>query len=253
MKLFIIFGTLFLIFLVSVVAYPNNPAEFTTATPERRIVNTSGKTADAWAGNITRITIDDIKITSRWQGYYGNISGAITLDDADNNTLIDWQLGSVEGEIYAANATVSSWSTIHCVNFTSNGTVCPWRNSQVNDQSPSCVNLSKLESFLGISEDDTDGVNETFNSTLGSLAVGIVSLSNCPMVNLYVNDSSRSNTWNETMLTLNDSSDTLVYAAIVNDDAWGFQNQTTWDFQMIVGDNGDDDTVTTYYFYVELS
>ena len=70
-------------------AEPNIPSQVIEGTPERRIVDSSAKTVAAQAGNVTQLTITHIMITKRWQGYYGNVTGTITLDDADNNTMYD--------------------------------------------------------------------------------------------------------------------------------------------------------------------
>ena len=48
---------------------------------------TSAISIEAEAGNITELTIDDRRTTQAWQGYYGNITGTITLDDANNYTM----------------------------------------------------------------------------------------------------------------------------------------------------------------------
>jgi hypothetical protein len=246
--LLIIISVVFLIFIVAIVyAVPNIPNQLTQGTPESRSIDTTEKTVSAYAGNITQLTISSTLVTKRWQGYYGNITGIITLDDANNFTLFDWSLGTIEGEVYAANATVSDWSTIRCINLSADypGYNCTGQNEE-------CLNITEIENAYGANANDVDGVDETFNETLGSITVGTITLNNCPMVNLYVNDSSQSTYyWNETMLTINNS-ETIIYAGIVNDDQWGFNN-VTWDFQMIVGDNGDDNIATTYNFYVELS
>ena len=55
----------------------------------------------AYAGNITELNIVGTTITQTWQGFVGNVSGTITLDDSENNTLINWSLGDPEGEVYA--------------------------------------------------------------------------------------------------------------------------------------------------------
>ena len=227
-------------------AAPNKPDQFSEGTAQSRTIDNSDKTVSAYAGNVTQISIYHTMITKRWQGYYGNVSGIITLDDANNFTMYDWGLGTVEGEIYAANASSVQWGTIRCINLSST-----YRGQNCTGQNEACLNVTEIESAYGMGASDVDGVDETFNNTLGSIMVGTSTISNCPMVSLYTNDSSKSTYfWNETMLTYNNT-ETIIYAGVVNDNSWGFNN-VTWDFQMIVGDNGLDNSATNYYFYVEL-
>ena len=227
---------------------PYGPTSVDTVSAQRRTNFGSGsQTVTAEAGNMTEITITTSTLSRRWQGYYGNITGAITLDNGDNWTLFSWdQLASPEGEIYASNGTISDWTQVLCMNLSKNlsGYNC-------KGQGEECLNITEIETFFGMDSLDPDGVDETFNSTISSIMVGAKTLTNCPMVSLYVNSSSESGVWNETLLTLNDSS-TIIFAGIVESGNGGFNNKSN-DFQMIVGDNGDSPEATTYNFYVELT
>ena len=81
-------------------------ASFTVERTERA-PNDTAQDDEALAGNVTEITITGFTITQTWQGYFGNITGSITLDDGSGNTLYDWAADasfSPIGEIYAANA-----------------------------------------------------------------------------------------------------------------------------------------------------
>src|SRR3989344_6931613 len=83
---------------------PQGPGQITKGANDRRSVGidntTHGTVVQAEAGNVTALNINSTRLTSRWQGYYGNITGRVTLDDASNNTLFDWELASPRGEIY---------------------------------------------------------------------------------------------------------------------------------------------------------
>ena len=232
---------------MTVFAAPNIPDQLSAGTAQSRAINGADKTATAYGSNVTQLTVVGLRVTRRWQGYYGNVSGIITLDDANNWTMYDWSLGATEGEIYAANASSVQWGTIRCINLSST-----YRGHNCTGADEACLNITEIESAYGISSGDTDGVDETFNNTLGSIRVGTTTITNCPMVNLYTNDTTKSTYfWNETMLTYNNT-ETIIFTGVVNDNSWGFNN-VTWDFQMIVGDNGLDDSATNYYFYVELT
>ncbi|MBW2975363.1 hypothetical protein KY366_06610 [Candidatus Woesearchaeota archaeon] len=229
---------------VTAMANPYGPTIYTNGTTERADFSSVGaKGVAAQAGNVTEITINTSIVTQRWQGYFGNISGTITLDDASGNTMYDWAAGSgfsPTGEIYAANQTVSDWDDVICVNFTGNGT-------PGNDG----INVTVLETMYGMSSDDSDGVDETFSST-DDIIIGTRTLSDCPATYIYQSDSQVSGTWNETLLTEN-STGAVIFAAEVEQDTIGFDGKP-WDFQMIVGDNDgySSGTTTTYWFYVEL-
>src|SRR3989344_4065751 len=102
-------------------------------------------TVQAEAGNITQLNITATVQTQTWQGYYGSVTGTITLDDADSNTLYDWVLVEPQGEIYASNGSTVTWANIKCVNYTAYG----------NDTEK--INLTILETMYGLDVDDMDG------------------------------------------------------------------------------------------------
>ena len=228
---------------ISVMGEPYGPDAISRDSDERRTEFGGGSAiqVDAQAGNVTQLTLNTTVLTKRWQGYYGNISGTITLDDATGYTLYDWSAGSdisVVGEIYAANDTILDWTDIICVNLTGDGTA-----------GSEGVNVTSLESNFGMLRTDSDGFDETFTKQQ-DIIVGTTTLTDCPATNMYVNNASQNNIWNESLLTEN-ATQTVIFASEVENDAEGFNNKT-WDFQMIVADDGSDTTATPYQFYVEL-
>ena len=244
-KFLIIFIAALALFGYVVFAVPLG-ATINQGIPDRRttaIDSTSGVVIQAQAGNVTSLNINSIRLSSRWQGYYGNITGAITLDDVQNNTLYNWQIASPQGEVYAVNhSTTPTWANVKCFNFTDN---------------TQNVTLTNLENSLGITDSlDSEGVNETFNLTLTkSFSAGSKTISpndKCPVVSLYQNDVYTGVKFNETILFQNQSADMIIYTALLEQDATGFSGSTL-DFEMIVGENGDLPAATNYYFYVELT
>lgn len=229
----------------AVLAVPEGPGTVQQGTPDRRTtgIDTSGGTVvQAQAGNVTALNINSTRLTSRWQGYYGNVTGTITLDDSSNNTLYNWRLASPQGEIYAVNhSTTPTWANVECFNFT--------------DTSQN-VTLANLESSLGLAVKDIDGVNETFNQTYnGSFSAGsktIVAGDECPIASLFVSDAWSGVRFNETILFENQTAERVIYVALLEQDQTGFSGSTL-DFEMIVGDNGDSVGATSYYFFVELT
>ncbi|MBD3203543.1 hypothetical protein GF327_04565 [Candidatus Woesearchaeota archaeon] len=185
---------------------------------------------NAQAGNVTALNIDHTKITAIWQGYYGNISGKITLDNADNKSFYDWTIDSARGEVYASRTTVSSWA----------GVTCPDETMIINE-----------ESSLGITSTWTDSINNTFSSGTSHpefiVADTTISSGSCYEVQAY-NSTGTGKFWN----VLINVSDSIVYTSIIDDNQNSFDNSTA-DFELIVPTNYTDGGISSYYFYVELN
>ncbi|MBW2968229.1 hypothetical protein KY362_07120 [Candidatus Woesearchaeota archaeon] len=238
--------TLSSIALVYAAGLPEGPTTLTIESTSRRAAVTS-PTLEAVAGNVTQLTINAQTVTQTWQGYYGNITGTITLDDASNHTLYDWTLASPEGEIYAATSTVN-WTSgnVYCYDF------------EVDDTGQSDVKeLVELEADLNLAADDVDGIDETFTEGLdyADFYVGEYFINEtCPTTEMYNGSEVSSANDFEEVLLYDNTSHMLVFTAIIEEtEPTGF-NDLPWDFEMIVaedGHNGDTGT-TTYYFYVEL-
>jgi hypothetical protein len=189
-----------------------------------------GNDTNAFAGNITELTVTGSSITQAWQGYFGNISGTIKLANSADNVMYNWSLASPEGEIYASNTSIVSWTDIQCYNET--------------------TNLSEFENMFGIGVGDVDGLNETFSlnnhpeffTNNKQFGPGV-----CKNAKLYNN--AAVGTFNEILLT---DGPNLVFASLLLNDITGFDN-VPHDFEMMVLENGHGNSDTeTYYFWVEL-
>ena len=197
---------------------------------------TGAQTVPAQAGNITEFNANANGITQTWQGYFGNVSGAILLADANNHTFYDWNSASPYGEIYAVrNSTVPAWASIQCAS-----------TAQINAEDLA-LNVTQAT--------DADSVNRTFlNSTsFTQFYVGnknINTTQNCFAVNLF--NSSGQSTTNFGEVLLHDGSN-LVYTGLLAPKTTGFDNKPH-DFEMLVGANGHNGAsgIATYYFYLEL-
>ncbi len=193
----------------------------------------------AQAGNITELLINATVVTKTWQGYYGNVTGRIVLDNSDNMSMYDWSITTPEGEIYTANETITDWSSIKCFDYFATGGE---------------LNLSLLETALGCAG-DADGVNETFTAKQHpSFYVGTkkISANSCWATRTYVNDGSSTNFYE--VLLIAPTENTVVYTTLINASQTNFAG-TNSDFQIIVGENGHGtaaNTKTPYYFYVEI-
>lgn len=249
------------IFLISLVAFnianavPQGPNQINITSSGRNAANTAPISLDAKAGNVTALVIDATKVTESWQGYYGNITGTIILDDADNYTLYEWSIPHPKGEVYASNGSGVEWTEIYCINVTQNGTN-PLRPGGV----ASNINGTQIELNFGINLTDADGLDETFNDTYTNTTgfkVGAITINNedgCSSTHPLTQET-HSDYWEEVLLSDNAS---IIFTAIIKNDGNDFRpgSAQTSDFQMLVledGHTGSEDTISTYYFYVELT
>ena len=225
-------GIVIFAILVSIMVATNIKGDPSGVTLDRgassRGTNPSATQTTAQAGNITQMNIDQSRITDTWQGFYGNVSGQIVLENGVGNNFYDWDYLSLTGEIYATRSTVSDWTTINCTNRTQ------WQNEELK---------------LGISTTQLDGINETYSQTsYPTFLVGARQMNGCKSTRPYKATSSASRFWN---VLLNSNSINTVYAAILAENKNAFDNSTA-DFEILVPVNRTIGTAT-YYFYAELS
>lgn len=189
----------------------------------------------AQGGNVTELRIDALTVTKTWQGYFGNITGNIRLDDANNNSFYVWgNTTNVAGEVYAARNSTIQWSTVNCTD---------------------AAERDLEETYLGVTAVDGDSVTNTFNSTTHpSFNVGLTPIDSdsCFSTNANVNNTAQADAFHQILLS--DNSSNILYTTIIEGDTHGFDGRVT-DFQLMVGENEHDgnDGPTTYYFFVELS
>jgi hypothetical protein len=203
---------------------PEGPDTITynTSRPTAKSVPTIG----AQAGNVTALDITHERITEAWQAYYGNITGTIVLDDANNVTFYDWSLPDPTGEIYAVNSSATvSWTKVYCMNLShlrpNNGS---GGGSGEAGRVVYNINMSQIELNFGINNslggtaDDSDGLNETFNDTFdGNFDVGAINIDitdGCSEAHPF-QDENHNTDWDEILLTDNSS---LIFTAIIRSD-----------------------------------
>ncbi len=247
-----------LVLTTFVLADPNG-ASTTPGTPERA-PNDSADSEEAYAGNVTYLEVSGYSITQSWQGYFGNVTGAIMLADSDDSVMYNWSLASPSGEIYASTNETILWTNIQCFNFTANGTY--------EDESGSGgttnlygMNLSILENSFNIDSNDADGVNETFKYDWGSgeqhneFFVGSKTFSagECLSAGIFSNAGKSEDNKFEEVLLYEPVTTSVVFTSLLEADETGFDT-ATHDFELLVledGHNGEG-TATSYYFFVEL-
>lgn len=241
----LVFAVIALIVIsILVSAQPTGPV-ITIVNSSRAPIRESASLV-AWAGNITQLNIQASSTTRTWAGFFGNISGHLTLDDSINRTLFNWSNANPTGEIFATTSTIINWSdqNIRCWNFT-----------QSLDEED--INISEIENTFNISTTDTDGIDETFTFTgqhkeffVGTAAINA---NTCPRVSLFNATAVSSVTNFQEVILYDDTNNQLIFTAMLENDKLGFTNEST-DFEMIVPEDGHlNSNPTTYYFYVELS
>ena len=217
----------------NVFAQPNGAA-ITSNTTETAPVQSAGAIATA-GGSFTTLILNATSQNPRWKAYVGNISGGLRLADANSQTIYDWDLTIITGEVYASRNDSITWGSIGCADR---------------------VLLASEDAFLNMTNTQVDAINNTFNDTVHqgffTGSTQIVS-SSCPAIATYINSSRQatgeSADFQEILL---DDGTNLVYATIIENNAQGYHNGTTFDFQMILAENELNINPTTYYFYAEL-
>ena len=186
-------------------------------------------------GTITTMVVDALQQNPRWKAYVGNITGSLTLDDSNENTIFSWALdpSAITGEVYASRNSSVSWVDIQCAAV---GTI------------------TAEESFLGMSGTTVDSLSNTFNETTHpALSVGTsnIAVDTCSSTSTFV-DSARQSQGSADfpLILLEDPSENLVYVSPISPETTGYDGASLFDFQMILAN--DPLSTTPYYFYVEL-
>ena len=241
--------------LTLVNALPSGPSSL-TVSGSQRWPTWGPMTIGAEAGNVSELAISGSSITRTWQGYYGNVSGLITLGDSLNNTLYDWSVAHPQGEIYAVRqATVPTWTAVRCA-------------SQAELQAEDLA-LNANESV------DQDTVNLTFvvggapdqlarfptsdfTHPLFYVANQTIDANSCAVATMYNSSYMPSPNYKEVILS-DGGSVPIIYTGLISYSINPFSSsdgfdQKDHDFEMIVGEDGHgtDIAVSTYWFYVEL-
>src|SRR4030042_6405258 len=102
-RLFLLSVLLVVLLSVNVLAVEPFGASVNPASPSMRAPeDTADNDPNAIAGNITSMDVTGFSVTQSWQGYFGNVTGVITLEDNSGNVMYNWSEASPEGEIYAS-------------------------------------------------------------------------------------------------------------------------------------------------------
>lgn len=203
--------------------------------------DTSGNDA-ATGGCISEANLSASSSTTKWQGYYGNLSGYIVLADSTGNEMFNWSaVISNGGEVFAvARATVPTFTDVD----TKDITAAQADTALTTD--PNTWSATGSDSVALTFSDDND--NSVFY-----VAGQTVPASNRNM--MYTLDSDGNSAFKEVILTdqdaFNDVGD-MIWTCLIVDNSENYKGGTS-DFQMIVPTTDMAAGTTTYYFYIELS
>lgn len=250
---------------VSVIALEPFGASVTPTTPsDRATQDGAGTDPNAIAGNVTFLDVTGFSITQSWQGYWGNVTGVITLEDNSGNVMYNWSESSPEGEIFASTNSSLEWNYIQCFNHTADGTYAD-DTGNAGGTSAFGTNALILNTEFSLEQDDPDTVNVTFGDGTHPQGEGLThdlfivnslqfDAGECEAAtHLFADSNSSEDSAFQEVLMYEPSTFSVVYATILDEDELGF-NDEPMDFQMIVMENGHgtDTSVDTYYFWVEL-
>jgi hypothetical protein len=224
----------------------------------------SGLTQSHQRGYIHYVNIDESAPTQSWKAYVGNITGEYALQDASGNAIYDWTIATVTGELYATKEAPSGgsgyfdggipdWTAIQCANSTMiTEEEAQFNHTTADEDSYSNTFLNgnnfNLTSFYAGEQQVTD------TSVIGGVG-------DCYGAYMNVNNADQYTDWEEVVLTDGTYEDEgggdydydVIYAALLENNANGFDN-VPYDFQILLPEDAADraTTVTTYYFYIEL-
>jgi hypothetical protein len=201
----------------------------TPTSSRASFTQTSTQTLDAQAGNVTQVDISGQSISTHWAGFFGNISGNITLKDSNGNTFYDWAtLGTPRGEVFASIDDSVEWAGIGCA---------------------TPAELSTIDTALGVGVGDGDSINLTYTTNSHpALTVGGVAVAGCNATNAYTDAGLDATAYYQILLT--DTSGDAVYTTVINDSTTSFTGSSA-DFELLVGES-DGAGTTAIYFYIEL-
>jgi hypothetical protein len=190
-------------------------------------------------GTITTLSLSLNQQDYKWKAYVGNVTGSLTLDDANTKTIYDWTLGSITGEVYATRSSSTiNWANVSCVNQTV---------------------INAEQTALSISATAVDSINKTFNNTVHkSFLIGSKSITNstCRSTATFINDTAQfineSTTLFQEILLRDDLNSAFIYSTLLETDQLGYDGSRSFDFQMLVAEDESSNTPQPYYFYVEL-
>lgn len=192
----------------------------------------------AQGGYITGLNLTVEQSTAKWQGYFGNITGSIVLEDSSGNEMFNWgDAVAGGGEVFATTSdSAPTWSAVNSV---TNAELIHGTNG-----------INALWSWETTQTDDADA---TFSTTDTVTVAGTEITGTVATAANAILPSGQS--WQTLVIT--DTADIsaktdYIFIGIINDNHEAFDT-TSKDYQMIVPTADTPAASDTYYFYVELT
>jgi hypothetical protein len=218
-KLFLLALAVFVLSLALVSAAPGG-ATTAVGTSETG-TGTAATTVDAEGGNVTYVDVSSTVITSRWAGFFGNVSGNLLLGDASANTFYQWSVSDLSGAVvYAANNSITDWS---------DGNIVP---------------LANANAPTWVAGANTDNFTSTFNASEAFVSSSL-NKAGTPFATTFNSSGVAGDLKTYALYSTADTAN--IWAGLVVDDTNGFNNATV-DYQILLPAQ----TGTTYSFYLEL-
>lgn len=210
---------IFLFILSSALADPTGAtitpgASETTTLPASESMSIQG-------GNVTYVDLRGGIVTTRWGGFFGNITGEARLGDGSGNYYYIWTVTDpTNAVVYVSTDSITNWD------FTS------FRPAAEGDM-PAYLRDAVTDNYVS-----TFTQTELFDSA--SLAIPVT-----PYTTTWQDGSQGSL---RTYALYNDVDNAVVWAAKAQGDAQSFQSGKIVDYQLLVPAQ----SLTTYNFYLEL-
>ncbi|MBD3260063.1 hypothetical protein GF371_05575 [Candidatus Woesearchaeota archaeon] len=209
-------------------ADPDPSGAGVSVTGSSRWVNTSAGSYPGEGGNISNASLSGATQTGVWSGFVGEVTGGVTLNNANAQALFDWAVTSVTGEVFASRNSTPEWGNIAAQN-----------------------DCTVDSSITGSGSDNSTNTWTASNNTAVQVGTTNIAAGSACALGTYVSGAAQSGTrdFEEILLTAGGTGNE-VYTAKINEDTTGYDG-STHDYQMIVPDYSNS-TSLTYYFFVEL-
>lgn len=223
---------------MSVFAIPEGVDNITIYNSTRRGA-LGGAPITAQGGNISLINITARRQTISWQGFAGNITGSLVLDDASSSRFYQWNLTNITGEIY--------FSRNASINF---NIIYPQNNCTIDEilTGPRADRVSRT--FFN----NTNTVNFSvgtiaINSSTACSAKPFVNSTAQSSTNLFENVILSAETNNETNFSIGGNQS--IYVGILQDLGTAGFDTKFYNFQVLVPVNRSSG-FATYFVYAEV-
>jgi len=225
---------------VSVTSAPSGPTiTYAGVSTSSAAAATIEGNASIVGGDIATLLLYAREQDDNWKAYVGNVSGSLVLEDSANYSIYEWSISTPSGEVYATRTSTSvTWANVACANIT-----------HIADE--------QVEMGHTTINTPTDAINITFSSEANdhwgfSAGSKPITANSCNYsINPWINDSSQTADLFEEVLLYDGSN--ILYTSRIQDNLFGYHNNTRYDFQMLVAENASGGASRMdYYFYVEL-